>query len=179
MTQPRLTDGVIVLDRHTQADAEKHLAGEDEEHARRFGWHPARSTPETVRQAIEKWQGDWLFSGPKRAFAMREAKTGSLVGGCELSLRDDGTAEMSYWVFPPFRRRGFAARAISLACEWAFDELGVERIDLYIEPDNAASRAAAARAGFTEEHVLPAHRQFGPEDRRDMVLYSRLRAAAY
>jgi hypothetical protein len=41
---PRLTDGVVILDAHTMADVEAHLAGEDEEQALRFGWYPERST---------------------------------------------------------------------------------------------------------------------------------------
>lgn len=173
MIAPRLTDGVIVLDQHTVADADAHLAGEDEEQARRFGWHPARSTPESARRAIEEWQALWESSGPSRTFAIRDPQTGALAGGCQLRLRENHVAEMSYWVFPTFRGMGFAGRAVSLACQWAFTALGVERMELYIEPDNAGSRRAAVRAGFTEEGVLRAREQIG-DQRRDMVLYSRL-----
>jgi RimJ/RimL family protein N-acetyltransferase len=104
---------------------------------------------------------------------MRDRQTGAMAGGCEVRLRGDGVAEMSYWVFPPFRGRGYASRAVRLACEWTFAELGVERMELYVEPDNAASRSAALRAGFIEEGVLRARERFGDE-RRDMVVYSRL-----
>jgi RimJ/RimL family protein N-acetyltransferase len=168
-----LTDGVIVLDRHTLADADAHLAGEDEEQARRFGWYPARSTPETVRRAIAKWQRQWVTRSPTRVFAIREPDIGALAGGCEVRVRDNALAEMSYWVFPAFRRRGYASRAIVLLCKWAFAELGVERMEIYVEPDNLASRGAALRAGFTEEGLLRSRGQFGDE-RRDLVLYSRL-----
>ena len=164
---------MIVLDRHVLTDADAHLAGEDKEQARRFGWYPARSTLEGVRRAIERWQRQWAASGATRAFAIREEETGALAGGCEARLGDNRIAEMSYWVFPPFRGRGYAARAIHLACEWAFAKLGVERMEIYVEPDNMASRGAALRAGFTEEGVLRARGQFGGE-RRDLVLYSRL-----
>jgi hypothetical protein len=40
---PRLQDGVIVLDQYTDAEVAAHLAGEDEETARRFGWWPESS----------------------------------------------------------------------------------------------------------------------------------------
>lgn len=173
MAAPRLTDGTIELDGHTLADTEAHLAGEDEEQARRFGWHPARSTPESVRQAIETWQAEWKSGGARRTFAVREVQTGSLAGGCELRLRDDRIAEISYWTFPAFRGRGLASRAVELLCRWAFTELAVQRIELYVEPDNAGSRAVALRAGFTEEGTLRQRERFG-EERRDMVLYSRL-----
>lgn len=170
---PRLSDGVIALDRHTLADADAHLAGEDEEQARRFGWYPARSTPETVRRAIVRWQREWATGSPTRVFAIREPETGELAGGCEVRVRDNGLAEMSYWVFPPFRGRRYASRAVILACDWAFAELGVERMEIYVEPDNAASRSVALLAGFTEEGLLRARGRFGDE-RRDLVLYSRL-----
>lgn len=173
MAAPRLTDGTIVLNGHTLVDVEAHLAGEDEEQARRFGWYPARSTPESVRQAIERWQAEWESDGARRTFAVREARTGSLAGGCELRLQDDQIAEMSYWTFAAFRDRGFASHAVELLCRWAFAELAVERIELYVEPDNAASRAVALRAGFTEEGTLRQRERLG-EERRDMVLYSRL-----
>lgn len=69
---PRLQDGVIVLDHFTAADVSAHLAGEDEETARRFGWWPESSTEETVRAAYERWARNWAESGPVRAFAVRD-----------------------------------------------------------------------------------------------------------
>jgi RimJ/RimL family protein N-acetyltransferase len=92
---PRLTDGVVILDAHTLADLEAHLAGEDEEQARRFGWYPERSTRESVRAAIEGWQEQWSMGGPTRAFAVRSVQSGELVGGCEVRLQGAGVAHIS------------------------------------------------------------------------------------
>ena len=47
---PSLTDGVVLVDALTAADAEAHWAGEDEEQARRFGWYPERSSIEQVHR---------------------------------------------------------------------------------------------------------------------------------
>jgi RimJ/RimL family protein N-acetyltransferase len=152
--QPTLSDGVIVLDAFTLDDVETHLAGEDEEQARRFGWYPARSTPEGVRAAIIRWQEGWRTGGPTRAFAMRDASTGELVGGCEARLKGDGLAHLSYWVFPRFRRRGFASRGTHLLCDYVFTTLGMKRVELHIEEGNAASRGVARRAGFTEAGLV-------------------------
>jgi RimJ/RimL family protein N-acetyltransferase len=171
---PHLSDGTVRLDGFSLDDVDAHHAGEDEEQARRFGWYPDRSTREQVRAAIERWQEQWRTGGPTRALAARDATTGTLVGGCEVRLRADGRAEMSYWTFGPHRGRGFATRAARLACDYAFAELGVERVELYVEPDNASSRAVAAGAGFRQEGVLRRYGHFGAE-RRDMVLYARLR----
>lgn len=140
-----LSDGVVVLDGHTLADVHAQVAGEDDEQAKRFGWYPSRSTDETVRAAIERWREEWRSGGPTRAFALRVE--GVLAGGCELRLRDGG-AEMSYYVFPPFRRRGLATRAVRLACDYAFEELSLAWLELHVEPDNAASLGVARKAGF-------------------------------
>jgi RimJ/RimL family protein N-acetyltransferase len=169
-----LSDGDLVLDAFTLRDVDAHLAGEDEEHARRFGWYPARSTRETVRAAIRLWQREWRSNGRTRALAARDERTGELIGGCEIRLGKDGIAEMSYWVFPAERGRGLASRIARLACNYAFVDLGVERMEVYVEPDNVASRRAAQNAGFVEEGVPRSRAVTAGGERRDMVLYSRL-----
>jgi RimJ/RimL family protein N-acetyltransferase len=136
-----LTDGVVVLEPHTLDDVTAHLAGEDEEQARRFGWWPNRSTEATVRRAIESWIEEWRIGGPTRAFACRV--DGTLVGGCELRLHDD-RSEASYYVFPDHRRRGYATRLLRLLVDWA----PVRPVELHVEPDNLASLAVARNVGF-------------------------------
>jgi RimJ/RimL family protein N-acetyltransferase len=148
-TQPILTDGVVWLNQYTLADVPAHLAGEDEEHARRFGWYPARSTEATVRAWIERQIESWRSEGPTRAFAARLVASGELVGGCELRLEGNGVAHASYWTAPPFRGRGLATRALRLAGAYAAESLGVRRLELEIAPDNLASRRVAQGAGFT------------------------------
>jgi RimJ/RimL family protein N-acetyltransferase len=168
-----LSDGIVRLDGFTLADVEAHLAGEDEEMARRFGWWPRHSTVETVTAAIRRWAEQWATAGSTRTFAVREIATSRLVGHCELRLREDAVAHGSYSIAHHARGHGYAARAIGLACEWAFRELAVARVELYIEPDNLASREVARRAGFLEEGLLRSRGLIGNR-RADMVLYSKL-----
>lgn len=78
-------------------------------------------------------------------------------------------AEVSYWVAAAFRQRGYAVRAIRLACRYAMAELGVERIEAFIEPDNAGSVKAARAIGFQIEGTLRQRGRFG-HDRRDMLV---------
>jgi hypothetical protein len=70
---PSLTDGTVVLDVIQPEDADSHLAGEDEEQARRFGWFSRRSTLASVRETIARWRDQWLTQGPALAFALRLA----------------------------------------------------------------------------------------------------------
>jgi RimJ/RimL family protein N-acetyltransferase len=170
---PTLTDGVVRLDGFTLEDVEAQLAGEDEETARRFGWWPKRSTPETVAAAIGQWSAEWAAAGPVRAFAVRAAATGALVGHCELRLQDAGIAHVSYSTGRAHRGRGYASRALRLLSEWAFRAAGVERLELYAEPDNAASRGVARKAGFHEEGLLRKQGR-GSTGRHDMILHAKL-----
>lgn len=170
---PTLSDGVVLLDGYTMADVEAQVNGEDEEFARRFGWYPDRSTPKTVGDHILQTGNDWREGAARRAFAARDAVTRELIGGCELRLQGDGLAHMSWWTLAPYRRRGFAARAVRLATRYAFAHLGVERIEAYVESDNLGSRGVARSAGFAEEGILRKSNLICGE-RRDMVVYGLL-----
>jgi RimJ/RimL family protein N-acetyltransferase len=151
-----------------------------------------RTSPERTRRRRGAWAGiqhrqpwkpseprscagkrEWRRGGATRAFAVREAATGVLVGQCEIRLKDAEIGEMSYVVCPAHRGPGFATRAVRLACDFAFAELGVERMELYIEPDNLPSRAVAHNAGFVEEGVLRNQGEVGDAG-RDMLICSRL-----
>lgn len=173
---PVLSDETVVLDSFQLDDAEGHLAGEDEEFARRFGWFPRRSTLAGVRESIARWREQWATAGPTRAFSLRLAPAGELIGGCELRIRDDGAAHMSYWTFATYRRRGFATRAVRLAAGYGFDTLHVTQIELQIKPDNVASRGVARCAGFTEAGTIQMSPGSGAEPRTMLryVLTARL-----
>jgi ribosomal-protein-alanine N-acetyltransferase len=63
---------------------------------------------------------------------------------------------------------------VRLLCAFAFAELGVERVEAYIEPDNVASRRVVESIGFSEEGVARARELTVSGERRDMVVYSLL-----
>jgi RimJ/RimL family protein N-acetyltransferase len=77
---PELRGDRIVLAAHADGDVAAHVAGEDEETARRFGWRPKRSTEETVRAAYAGWARNWRDNGPVRAFAARDPDTATSIG---------------------------------------------------------------------------------------------------
>ena len=56
--------------------------------------------------------------------------------------------ELGYAIGARHRGQGLAARALTLLRDYAHDELGLAVLRLRIEPDNSASAAVAAKAGF-------------------------------
>ncbi len=80
-----------MLDRLRADDMEAHLAGEDEEQARRFGWWPKRSGPEHFRAMLTADEHEWTGAGWRRRFAARI--DGALVGGAvEADVEGDNRA---------------------------------------------------------------------------------------
>lgn len=93
-----------------------------------------------------------------------------------IAERDPGLAAVGYWLRREARGRGSATVAVQLVARWAFDELGVERLELTTAPENVASQRVAERAGFTREGVLRGLTATKNEGRKDLVMFSLLRA---
>jgi RimJ/RimL family protein N-acetyltransferase len=64
-------------------------------------------------------------------------------------------------MLPAARGRGVASVALAAMCRWAFDDLGLHRLDLVHSEHNPASCAVATRNGFEHEGLM---RHFGLHD---------------
>jgi RimJ/RimL family protein N-acetyltransferase len=148
------SDGVVTLSRFVNSDASVlRNADFDPEHRRRFDF-PEAFVPSLRHSlaAIARWKRE-RTEGTRFAFAVREAASRTLVGGCELKPRVGRTANLSFWTYPPHRRRGMASRAVALACKIAFLEMGFECLEALTDADNVGSRKVAIRNGFKEAGV--------------------------
>jgi ribosomal-protein-alanine N-acetyltransferase len=98
------------------------------------------------------------------------------VGSVGLWLRDieNGRATVGYWVIAPYRGDGLAGSALRGVVTFAFRELAVPRLQLYIEPWNVASVRTAESAGFHWEASLRGWERIGDEQ-HDADCYTLLR----
>lgn len=127
------------------SDAEAWKAGEDPEQIRWFD-APGPAPLENIVNAIMTWRSGWANAGPVCHWGIWVE--GRLAGGVELRVREDGKANVSYLVFPFFRRRGLARKATRLAAEWAFKHLRAPAVVAVVDEANTASRGVAEGAGF-------------------------------
>jgi len=152
---PELTDGIITLNGYELSDIDAHLAGDDIENQKWLNdFH--KSTKETVERAIRNWQKDWVEETKRRTFAVRD-NSGNLVGGCEVRLKGKNIADFSYWIFPKYRGKGYAKRALNLIVDYSFANLEVKRAQTYIDVDNVSSIKTAEAAGFKDKTILKGH----------------------
>jgi RimJ/RimL family protein N-acetyltransferase len=147
---PELTDGVIFLRCLTSEDAADHLAGEDQEMAK---WvSGGRSTLSTVEAFIRNNQENWLTGGPRRSFGVFNCASNQLIGFIEVNMArlvNPGEVNVSYGIFPQWRRKGLALRAIDLMGQYLRTATEARQIVLRIFPENTASLKLAEKAGFT------------------------------
>ncbi|MFI5756153.1 GNAT family N-acetyltransferase [Streptomyces sp. NPDC051569] len=64
------------------------------------------------------------------------------------------SADVGYWVLPEARGRGVARRALELCTRWAFDEVGLHRIQLGHALGHEISCRVAERCGYRAEGTL-------------------------
>lgn len=136
--------------------------------ARWLNAHPAGTPAEVVRDVEGERAG-----GRMLILTIADADDDRYLGAIALLTRENAAGELAYVVAPDARGRGLAPRAVQLLGDWAFAELGLQRLQLRIDPANDASHAVARRAGYEREGLLRSAYEVRGR-RTDVVLYSRL-----
>jgi ribosomal-protein-alanine N-acetyltransferase len=62
---------------------------------------------------------------------------------------------VGYYAFEPFTRKGYMTEGIALALDFAFKELGLNRVEINVQPRNTRSLRLALRLGFRREGFSP------------------------
>jgi RimJ/RimL family protein N-acetyltransferase len=145
-------------------------ACQDAEIARWLALVPQPYNEEDARFYIE--QG---LASPdeRRPFAITDASTAELAGAIDMRASHLKTGHV-YWVAPQARGRGVAPDALVTLSRWAFESLGLGRMELLTHPQNVASQRVAEKAGFQREGVLRGALPEREGGRRDGVMFSLL-----
>jgi RimJ/RimL family protein N-acetyltransferase len=134
-----------------------------------------RTHPDT-----ERWlrvQADRRAAGHEVSFAVCETgrRDGPCVGQISLHAVDwaNRRAAVGYWLLPAARGRGLMTASLDRVVRWAFDEIGLLRLETMAVSHNTASLAVAERCGFRREGLMRSWLAVGDE-RQDMVVLARL-----
>lgn len=172
-----LTDGLVALREWRPEDRDALVEMANDETIQRWTRVPV---PYTDRDA-----DDWFAltrtaraAGHQAAFAAVDGESGELLGSIDLRVNpaDPAIGELGYMVGPRARGRGVATQAVELVTRWAFDSLGMERMEILVDPRNEASVKVAEAAGYSREGVLRGYRPSRNGGRLDLTMYARLRS---
>lgn len=175
-----LADGVVRLRAYRDNDAEG-LAEAVRESVASAGAWLAWARPDydiaTAQDWIRLCKQAWLL-GDGFEMVIVDAQTDRFLGGMGVNQRnrEHRFANLGYWVRESEHRRGIVSRAGKLALRFAFDMVGLSRVEIVAAHDNLPSRKAAERIGGTYEGMLR-NRLFINAKPTDAAMYSVIPAA--
>ena len=148
MAQPTLVSGDLTLRPWQPTDAATVAAAYDDPAIRR--WHDRSMSLDEAIAWVAAWSDRWHAEADAGWAIVRDG----VVEG-QIALRTlvhgDGHSGVSYWVLPHARGRRTAPAALTIMSTWAFQTLGLHRIEVDHSVDNPASCRVATRAGFRLE----------------------------
>ena len=91
-------------------------------------------------------------------FLLRARDTGDVVGIVNVSdmiLGNFRSAHLSYYAFAGHEGKGLMAEGVRWVVPYAFDRLGLHRLEANVQPDNEPSRRLVRACGFRLEGFSP------------------------
>lgn len=97
-----------------------------------------------------------LAEGSRLTLGVRARDTGALLGTCLLFAIDTGSgrAEVGYNLASTAQGHGYMNEALDRLVTYAFEELGLRRLEAEIDPRNRPSAKVLERLGFRQEGLL-------------------------
>ena len=156
LTQPVIdVDGVdLRLRPWRRTDADAVIAAFDDPDIQR--WHTRRmDSVEEAHEWIDSWPERW-HAETDAGWAIADAQSDEALG--QIGLRTIrlgiGEAQISYWMRPDSRGRGYATAACRALSDWTFSALQMHRLVILHSTRNASSCVVTEKAGYPLEATL-------------------------
>jgi len=137
-------------------------------------WIDATESAEDTRAYLRTvMQG--LAQGTEYSFAILEH--GIVVGATGIRVvADAAEGEIGYWVSKDAEGRGIITRSSAALVQFAFEDLGLNRVVILCAVDNKRSRAVPERLGFSIEGTHRERDVNPSREPKDQVVYCLLRS---
>lgn len=128
-------------------------------------WEPTWPADDLTRNAFRRRLTAYArerAEGIAYRFLVFRIEDGALTGGLSLSNIRRGvaqTATLGYWAGASFAGRGYTTAAVEAAVRFAFERLGLHRVEAACVPENARSARVLEKCGFEPEGRARAYLQ--------------------
>jgi RimJ/RimL family protein N-acetyltransferase len=133
-----------------------HAYAADPEVCRHMEWGP--NTPQQTSEFVDEMV--MAASEPDRpSITWAVTVGGALVGACMISVTSarHGRGEIGYVLAREHWGRGYATEAASAVLAFAWDVLGLHRVEATCRPRNIGSQRVLRKLGMQQEAVLRSH----------------------
>jgi ribosomal-protein-alanine N-acetyltransferase len=116
-------------------------------------WPSDDLTKIAFRRRIKRYQRE-IRNGTGFPFFVFSQGGETLLGGLTLAQVQRGvtqSAVLGYWMGAPYAGKGFMSAGVRAVLGFAFDSLGLNRVEAACLPNNNASIALLEKVGFTRE----------------------------
>lgn len=149
------------------------LVEENREHLRKWlPWVDSMVTPYDFESVIPIWLNQIAENS---AYNLGIVYKGELVGSIGLHQIDwyNKMASIGYYIAKKAEGRGIISRTVQALINYAFFELGLNRIEIRCGVQNKKSRAIPERLGFVKEGIIRDGEQLYGYF-HDLIIYSKL-----
>ncbi|MCA1064202.1 GNAT family protein [Rossellomorea sp. AcN35-11] len=111
-----------------------------------------------VKQAVEiiqRWDGRFQINeGIRWGIALKG--TDEIIGSCGFHewQKEHFKAELGFEVHPMYWRQGVMTEVLKPILQYGFEEMSLNRIEAFYDPENTSSQECLKKAGFTFEGIL-------------------------
>ncbi|MDQ3705040.1 MAG: GNAT family N-acetyltransferase [Chloroflexota bacterium] len=166
----------LVLRKLRMEDAEDMFEyGQDQEIAFRGLWPPLQSLEESQADLADAMEG--YAAGSEISWAIEHRADRKMIGRIGLGpySRMNHRAEIGYALNRNYWGQGLATEAVSGVLGFAFGEMGLNRVQAIVLPDNIGSMRVLEKAGMRREGLLRGY-QFVLGKYWDVYMYGVLRS---
>lgn len=155
---PAVSIGLPLILRHprwTDYEAWADIRRKDSDHLRPWEpeWTDAHLSRGSYRLRLNRFKK--MVAGDRAyPFHVFRSDTDQLIGACNLTHVERGaasSAKIGYWIAREHTNRGHARNAVRALTRFAFDTLGLHRVEAAVQPDNAASIRVLTATGYRLE----------------------------
>ncbi len=137
-----LTTERLILRPLEAADAEDLYDAYRRPEAMRFMDDAAHTSAAETKKMV-----DGMLDGPGTVWTVRTAEDGPALGFVDY-IGNAGVPGMGYFLHPDHWGNGYMSEAVRAALDYGYDEMGLDRVELWISEENTASVRLAERVGF-------------------------------